>query len=68
MMKFLYQYDEVAPRVEITLDNPDVDLTQALEAFNSFILACGYIPGGVIDVTDENCGCSVAEKQKEEVQ
>ena len=52
-MKFTYQFDENSPKVEITL-SPESTLTDALEAFESFLRAAGYGFDGVVDIVNEN--------------
>ena len=52
MMRFIYQYQDVGPKVEMTLPD-DTTLPEALEQFENFLKAVGYSFAGVIDVIDE---------------
>lgn len=52
-MKFIYQFDENSPKVEITL-SPESTITDALEGFEAFLRAAGYCFDGVVDIVNEN--------------
>ena len=58
-MEFTYQYDDVSPRIVMTI-LPGLLLSEVLEAFEAFLLAAGYsftgqieINGNIID-TEQN--------------
>jgi hypothetical protein len=51
-MKFIYQFEELSPKIEVTLDL-DRTLPEVLEAFENFLLACGYKFDGVLDIVED---------------
>lgn len=53
MIKFIYQYDETSPEVSIKILDPDVDLTEVLTQFESFLKASGYAFSGSVDIIDD---------------
>lgn len=52
-MKFIYQFDENAPKVELTL-SPEATLTEVLEQFEGFLFAAGYRYEGTLDFVNEH--------------
>lgn len=52
MMKFTYQYNENAPLIEVTMAS-DTTLVEAIENFEAFLRASGYVFDGVLDITEE---------------
>ena len=51
MIRFSYQFDDRTPLVEVTL-SPDSTVGEVLEAFQSFLIASGYVINGEIDVVN----------------
>jgi len=54
-MKFIYQFDEGAPLVEITL-SAQADLTEILESFKGFLQAATYQfkDGDYLEIVNDN--------------
>ena len=51
-MKFIYQFDKNSTKITAELP-PDSSLPEVLEAFESFLKACGYCFTGEIDIVEE---------------
>ncbi len=54
-MKFFYQYekDDDTPTVTVGVKKPDATLTEVLEVFERFLLGCGYIFDGHVEINTE---------------
>ncbi len=51
-MKFIHQYDENSPLIEVTL-HKDSDLSEVFEAFAGFLRAAGYVFDGNLEIINE---------------
>ncbi len=53
MMKFEFQYDKNYPKVSLIIKDKDVLLPDVLEQFDGFLIACGYVPKGHLEIVEE---------------